>query len=89
VIGVTDRGRLEPGLRADINVFDLDRVGEGYPELVHDFPGGASRFVQRSKGYVATLVNGQVSVRNGELTGVRAGSVLRHGRAALGQSVPA
>lgn len=78
VIGLADRGRLEPGLRADVNVFDLDRVGEAYPELVRDFPGGAARYIQRSTGYIATIVNGQVAVRDGAHTGARAGKVLRH-----------
>ena len=45
---------------------------------MHDFPGDAPRFIQRSKGYRATLVNGRINVRNGERTGVRAGKVLRH-----------
>jgi N-acyl-D-aspartate/D-glutamate deacylase len=53
-------------------------VVECQPEIVHDFPGGAPRFIQRSKGYRATLVNGQVHVRDGECTDVRAGQVLRH-----------
>jgi N-acyl-D-aspartate/D-glutamate deacylase len=77
VIGLSDRGRLEPGLRADVNVFDPEVVAERHPEIVHDFPGGAPRFIQRSLGYKATLVNGQVSVLEGEHTGARAGSVLR------------
>lgn len=79
VLGLHDRGRLATGLRADINVFDPDRVAERQPELVHDFPGGAPRYIQKSVGYRATLVNGQVNVLDGELTGVRAGQVLRHG----------
>ncbi|MFP8879833.1 MAG: amidohydrolase family protein [Myxococcota bacterium] len=78
VIGVTDRGVLAPGMRADVNVFDADDVAELHPEIVHDFPGGAPRFIQRSKGYRATLVNGQLSVMGGEHTGTRAGTVLRH-----------
>jgi len=78
VMGLSDRGRLEPGLRADVNVFDPERVAERHPEIVHDFPGGAPRFIQRSLGYKATLVNGEVSVLEGEHTGARAGSVLRH-----------
>ena len=45
---------------------------------VHDFPNGAPRFIQRSVGYKATLVNGEVSVIEGEHTGARAGQVLRH-----------
>jgi N-acyl-D-aspartate/D-glutamate deacylase len=78
VVGLGDRGTLAPGLRADVNVFDPDAVAECQPELVHDFPGGAPRYIQRSRGYKATLVNGQVSVLDGEHTGTRAGTVLRH-----------
>jgi N-acyl-D-aspartate/D-glutamate deacylase len=80
IIGLTDRGTLASGMRADVNVFDPERVAECQPELVHDFPGGAPRFIQRSKGYRATIVNGQLSVVDGEHTGARAGSVLRHAR---------
>lgn len=79
VIGLKDRGTLKAGLRADVNVFDLARVGERYPELVHDFPGGAPRYIQRSTGYVATMVNGEVAFRDGKHTGARSGRVLRHG----------
>ena len=66
-------------MRADVNVFDADRVREMQPEIVHDFPGGAPRFVQRACGYRATIVNGEVSLENDALTGARAGRVLRHG----------
>ena len=79
VIGLKDRGVLAPGMRADVNVFDAARIGERQPEIVHDFPGGAPRYVQRSVGYKATLVNGRVNLLDGELTGERAGQVLRHG----------
>jgi N-acyl-D-aspartate/D-glutamate deacylase len=78
VIGLTDRGTLRKGQRADVNVFDPNEVAELQPELVHDFPGGAPRYIQRSKGYRNTIVNGQVSLVDGVSTGVRAGSVLRH-----------
>jgi N-acyl-D-aspartate/D-glutamate deacylase len=78
VLGLTDRGLLKPGMRADVNVFDAARVAELHPQVVNDFPGGASRYIQRSVGYAATLVNGVVSVEQGEFTGARAGSVLRH-----------
>jgi N-acyl-D-aspartate/D-glutamate deacylase len=80
VLGLADRGRLAPGRRADINVFDLAHVAEHQPHIVHDFPGGAPRYVQRASGYRATLVNGAVTVQDGELTGERAGQVLRHAR---------
>jgi N-acyl-D-aspartate/D-glutamate deacylase len=83
VIGVTDRGRLEVGLRADVNVFDFERVGEQQPELVHDFPGGAPRYIQRATGYVATIVNGEVAFREGQHSGARSGHVLRHKATAM------
>jgi len=78
VIGLSDRGLLAPGMRADVNVFDAAAVAECHPEVAYDFPGGATRYIQRSRGYKATLVNGQVNVLDGELTGARAGEVLRH-----------
>ena len=61
-----------------MNIFDPDKVAEKHPEIVHDYPGGAPRFIQKSMGYRATLVNGQISVLDGEHTGARAGAVLRH-----------
>jgi N-acyl-D-aspartate/D-glutamate deacylase len=78
VLRLSDRGVLAPGMRADVNVFDASKVAELHPEVVHDFPGGATRYIQKSVGYRATLVNGEVSVENGEFTGARAGRVLRH-----------
>ena len=78
VLGLTDRGTLAAGQRADVNVFDFGKVAELQPELVHDFPGGAPRYIQRSQGFKATIVNGQINVMDGEHTGIRAGRVLRH-----------
>ncbi|MDE0419625.1 MAG: amidohydrolase family protein [Gammaproteobacteria bacterium] len=78
VLGLNDRGALKPGLRADVNVFDPDKVAERQPVLVHDFPGGAPRYIQKSLGYKTTLVNGEVTLVDGEHTGARAGKVLRH-----------
>jgi N-acyl-D-aspartate/D-glutamate deacylase len=79
VLRLSDRGLLAPGQRADVNVFDAGRIGERQPQIVHDFPGGAARFIQRATGYKATLVNGRIKLLDGELTGERAGQVLRHG----------
>lgn len=78
VVGLNDRGVLAVGMKADINVFDAATVTELQPVLVNDFPGGAPRFIQKSRGYKATLVNGKVNIRDGEPTGARAGQVLRH-----------
>ena len=81
ILGLKDRGALEPGMRADINVFDADTVAEAHPYRVADFPAGASRLTQGSVGYKATLVNGEFHVIDGELTEACAGQVLRHRRA--------
>ncbi|MEM7017058.1 MAG: amidohydrolase family protein [Pseudomonadota bacterium] len=79
VLGLKDRGTLAEGMRADVNVFNLDNVSERHPEIVNDFPGGAPRYIQKSLGYKATLVNGTPILLDGELTGERGGQVLRHG----------
>jgi N-acyl-D-aspartate/D-glutamate deacylase len=73
IMGLDDRGSLAPGKRADLNVIDLDALGECMPRIVHDFPNGAPRFVQRGTGYRATLCNGIVISRDDELTGARPG----------------
>ena len=77
VIGLKDRGILKEGMRADVNVFDPDEVVALQQDLVHDCPGGAPRYIQRSLGFKATIVNGAMSVENGELSDTRAGEVLR------------
>jgi N-acyl-D-amino-acid deacylase len=75
--GLGDRGVLAPGRRADINVIDFERVGLLSPELVNDLPAGAGRLVQRSTGYVETIVAGRTVVANGELTDERPGRLVR------------
>ena len=72
-----DRGALKIGAKADINVLDIDSIEERQPRRVYDFPGDAPRLIQRGVGYKATLVNGQVMLEHDELTGVKAGNVLR------------
>jgi N-acyl-D-amino-acid deacylase len=81
LFGIADRGVLRPGAFADINVIDLDGLRLPAPEYVHDFPGGASRFIQRGAGYDCTLVNGQVFMEHGEHSGAFAGRVLRSSEA--------
>ena len=77
VLGLNDRGTLSVGKRADINVLDMDKLEERQPELVHDFPGNAPRFIQRAVGYRTTICNGAVILRDDEHTGELAGEVLR------------
>jgi hypothetical protein len=52
-LGLADRGRIAPGLRADINLIDPVRLGVGTPHLVRDMPAGGKRFLQKGQGYVA------------------------------------
>ena len=80
LFGITDRGVLRPGSFADVNVIDLDGLALELPEYVHDFPGGAGRYVQRAKGYRATVVNGRVSLEDGRHTGDLVGATLRSGQ---------
>ena len=76
-IGFTDRGELRPGAYADINVLDLDAMWLPLPEIVHDFPGGAPRYVQRATGIDHTIVNGVPFLEAGEHTGGLSGRLLR------------
>ena len=78
VIGLHDRGSLEVGKKADINLIDIGRLAEHQPTRVNDFPGGAPRLIQRATGYQATIVNGQIILENDELTGSAGGRILRN-----------
>jgi N-acyl-D-aspartate/D-glutamate deacylase len=77
--GLTDRGRLAPGLRADLNVIDFDRLKVQKPELVHDMPANGRRFVQRVDGYAMTIVAGMPIFEAGEHTGALPGKLVRAG----------
>ncbi len=77
VLGIKDRGTLEVGKYADINVFDTARLEVLHPEYVNDFPGGKGRLLVRSRGYAATIVNGAVVTEQGQHTGARPGRVIR------------
>jgi N-acyl-D-aspartate/D-glutamate deacylase len=77
LFGIRDRGVVQPGAFADLNVIDVDGLALDVPELVHDFPTGAARYLQRSHGYAATVVNGAVFVEDGSPTGARFGHTLR------------
>ena len=78
--GLGDRGALTPGLIGDVNVIDYDGLRLPLPELVHDLPAEARRFVQRSQGYVATVKRGTVILRDGDDQGARPGELLRGAR---------
>jgi N-acyl-D-aspartate/D-glutamate deacylase len=75
--GMTDRGTLEPGMLADLNLIDYDALRLLAPEVVADLPAGGTRIVQRAHGYVATIKRGVVTYRNGDQTGERPGRLVR------------
>ena len=77
LFGLADRGTLEVGSFADVNLIDWDRLALPLPEFVHDLPHAAGRFVQRAEGYVATIVGGTVLMEHGVHTGAFPGRVLR------------
>jgi N-acyl-D-amino-acid deacylase len=72
-----DRGLIRTGMNADIVVFDPDEVKPCLPTVEHDLPGGARRLVQKAEGIAATIVNGEVTLKNGEPTGALSGQVIR------------
>lgn len=77
VLGLRDRGVVREGAFADLNVFDLDALASEHPEYANDFPNGAGRLKVRSRGYAATVVNGQIVTEEGTNTGARPGRVIR------------
>jgi N-acyl-D-aspartate/D-glutamate deacylase len=83
-LGLNDRGVLADGLRADINLIDLDNLRLRKPEFVNDLPGGGRRVIQRTQGYVGTLVKGVRVLENGLDTGERPGKVIRRGERPAG-----
>ena len=76
-VGLRDRGLIAPGLRADLNIIDFDRLKLQVPKMVHDLPAGGQRLLQRAEGYIATMVNGEVIARDGHLTDARPGHLVR------------
>ncbi len=78
--GLGDRGTLEVGKKGDVNVIDYEALQLEPPQAVHDLPTDAMRLIQKSRGYVATIVSGEVISRNGEETGARPGQLIRGAR---------
>jgi N-acyl-D-aspartate/D-glutamate deacylase len=76
-VGLLDRGLIAPGLRADLNIIDFDGLTLHAPGVAYDLPAGGRRLVQRADGYVATVVAGQITYRDGEPTGALPGRLVR------------
>lgn len=77
VLGLKERGTLQVGQFADVNVFDIDMLASEHPTYVNDFPNGAGRLQIRARGYAATIVNGSIVTEQGNNTGERPGRVIR------------
>jgi N-acyl-D-amino-acid deacylase len=75
--GLTDRGVVAAGAKADLNLIDFERLDLRLPKLAFDLPGGARRLVQEADGYVATFVSGTQTMAEGEDTGARPGRLVR------------
>jgi N-acyl-D-aspartate/D-glutamate deacylase len=78
--GLGDRGTLEPGKLADINIIDFERLQLGNPRVASDLPAGGRRLLQDATGYVATIKSGTTTFENGEDTGERPGVLIRGAR---------
>lgn len=77
VLGLSDRGAIAPGKRADINIIDFENLRINPPHEADDLPAGGRRLLQTADGYVATIVNGVVTRRHGADTGKRPGRLVR------------
>ncbi len=78
--GLTDRGTIEVGAMADINLIDYDNLQLGDPTVVDDLPADGRRIVQDATGYVETIKSGVTTFADGKETGARPGTLLRGSR---------
>ena len=78
--GFTDRGRLVPGKKADVNVIDFDGLRLHHPYMVYDLPAGGRRLIQKVDGYDMTMVSGVPVFERGEGTGAMPGKLVRAGK---------
>jgi N-acyl-D-aspartate/D-glutamate deacylase len=76
-VGLRDRGVLAPGMLADLNLIDFDRLGLARPYMVDDLPAGGRRLLQKASGYAATIKSGEITYRDGTATGRLPGRVVR------------
>jgi N-acyl-D-aspartate/D-glutamate deacylase len=76
-VGLRDRGLVKPGYKADLNVIDMERLHLHAPFPTYDLPAGGRRLTQKADGYVATIVSGTVTYREGQPTGALPGRLVR------------
>lgn len=76
-VDLTDRGTLQPGMRADLNIIDFDNLNVRLPEMVNDLPAGGARLQQRADGYAMTIVHGEPTYVDGDATDALPGRLVR------------
>jgi N-acyl-D-aspartate/D-glutamate deacylase len=76
-VGLHDRGVIAPGMKADINIIDFDKLQVEAPRMAFDLPAGGKRLLQGAKGYVATIVSGEITYRDGVATDALPGRLVR------------
>lgn len=76
-VDLTDRGTLEAGMRADVNIIDFDNLNVRLPEMVNDLPAGGARLQQRADGYQMTMVKGEPTYIEGQATDALPGRLVR------------
>jgi N-acyl-D-aspartate/D-glutamate deacylase len=79
LVGMTDRGCIAVGMKADLNVIDFAALKLQLPTIEYDLPAGGKRMHQRVDGIVVTIVSGEVTYRNGHHTGALPGRLVRRG----------
>jgi len=89
VYGLYDRGSVEVGKKADLNIIDLENLELKMPRLIDDLPGNSERIVQDVEGFTATIVSGELTYQNGEFTGAKPGRLLRGRQAPAAETAAA
>ena len=82
LVGLHDRGLLQPGYKADINIINFDELTLHEPFVTYDLPAGGRRLVQKATGYESTFISGKLAFKEGEPTGELNGRLIRGAQSA-------
>ena len=78
LLGINDRGIIQEGYKADINIIDYEGLTLHEPEIINDLPAGGRRLVQKASGYDYTIVTAEKAIVKGEATGALNGRLIRN-----------